>query len=94
LSMIYSVSQASSSVSRRAWCQLFGSMVEDRREAIGRSVEDAARLAGMESSEWAAIEAGHIPADPARLRSMAAALEVRFDHMALLVYLCQGAWAA
>ena len=31
---------------------------------------------------------------PARLRSMAAALEVRFDHMALLVYLCQGAWAA
>ena len=73
---------------------MFGSMVQDRREAIGRSVEDAARLSGMESSEWAAIEAGHVPADPARLRSMAAALEVSFDDMALLVYLCQGAWAA
>ena len=92
--MSYLVSHASSSVPRRAWCQLFGSMVQDRREAIRRSVEDAANLSGMESSEWAAIEAGHIPADPARLRSMAAALEVRFDHMALLVYLCQGAWAA
>jgi len=69
-------------------------MIQDRREAIGRSVEDAARLSGMVSTEWDAIEAGHVPADPARLRSMAAALEVRFDHMALLVYLCQGAWAA
>ena len=99
MSMTYLVSQAPSSVPRRAWCQLFGSMVQDRREAIGRSVEDAAQLAGMESSEWAAIEAGHIPADlvsddGARFRSMADALEVRFEDMALLVYLCQGAWAA
>ena len=94
MSMSYSVSQAPSSVSSRAWRQMFGSMVQDRREAIGRSVEEAACLSGMESSEWAAVEAGHIPADPARLRSMAAALEVRFDHMALLVYICQGAWAA
>ena len=92
--MSYLVSHAPSSATRRAWCQLFGGMIQDRREAIGRSVEDAARLSGMVSTEWDAIEAGHVPADPARLRSMAAALEVRFDHMALLVYLCQGAWAA
>ena len=82
------------SVSRRAWLEIFGGMIEERREAIGRSVEEAARLAGMESSEWAAIESGHIPANPERLRSMAAALEVRFDELSLLVYLCQGAWAA
>lgn len=69
-------------------------MVRKRREAIGCPIEEAARLAGMESSEWAAIETGHIPADPARLRSMAAALEIRFDQMTLLVYPCQGAWAA
>ena len=87
---MFLVSHAPSSVPRRAWCRLFGGMVQDRREAIGRSVEDAALLSGMEYSEWAAIEAGHIPADPARLRSIAAALEIRFDHMALLVYLCQG----
>jgi len=93
MSMYHSTSHASSSVTRTAWRRLFGRMVQNRREAIGRSVEEAARLAGMESSEWAAIEAGHIPADPARLRSMAAAIEVRFDQMSLLVYLCQGAWA-
>ena len=88
------MSPAPVSVSRRAWRQMFGSMIQERREAIGRSMEEAARLAGMESSEWAAVESGHIPADPVRLRSMAAALEVRFDQMALLVYVCQGAWAA
>lgn len=72
---------------------LFGSMVQDRRETIQRSVEDAAALAGMESSEWAAIEAGHILTDPSKLRSMAGALEIRFDQMAMLVHLCQDAWA-
>jgi transcriptional regulator with XRE-family HTH domain len=87
-------SESFTAVSRQAWCQLFGGMVQDRREAIGRSVEETARLARMESSEWAAIEAGYVPADPARLRSMAAALEVRFDQMAMLVYLCQEAWEA
>ncbi|MBV8116299.1 MAG: helix-turn-helix transcriptional regulator [Silvibacterium sp.] len=92
--MLDLVSHAPSSAPRRAWCQLFGAMVQDRRQAIGRSVEEAAQLSGMQSSEWTAIESGHIPADPARLRSMAAALEVRFDDMALLVYLCQGAWTA
>ena len=92
--MLDLVSHAPSSAPRRAWCQLFGAMVQDRRQAIGRSVEEAAQLSGMQSSEWTAIESGHIPVDPARLRFMAAALEVRFDDMALLVYLCQGAWTA
>ncbi len=73
--------------------RLFGEMIEDRRQMIGRSVEDCARLAGMEFSEWAAIEAGHIPADPSKLRPMAAALEIRWDDMAMLILLCQDAWA-
>ena len=73
--------------------QLFGSMIEDRREMIGRSVEDCARLAGMEFSEWAAIEAGHVPSDPDRVLAMAEALEIRRDQMAMLVFICQGAWA-
>jgi transcriptional regulator with XRE-family HTH domain len=94
MSMHRFVSHTPSSPNRRAWLAIFGGMIQERREAIGRSVEEAARLAGMESSEWAAIEAGHIPADPDRLRSMAAAIEVRFDQLALLVYLCQEAWAA
>ncbi len=77
----------------QTWRRLFGSMVQDCREALGRSVEEAARLSGMEASEWLAIEAGHIPADPERLRPMADALEIDFEQMAMTVFLCQGAWA-
>lgn len=78
---------------RSTWRRLFGDMIQECRRQTDRSVEETARLAGMESSEWAAIEAGHIPADPGRLRSMAAALEIGYDQMALMVFLCQGAWA-
>lgn len=78
---------------RRGFASLFGSMVQDRREAIQRSVEDCARLSGMEYSEWAAIEAGYVPSDSDRVLVMAAALEVRPDQMAMLAFLCQYAWA-
>jgi transcriptional regulator with XRE-family HTH domain len=89
-----SFSALNPSIRSQAWRQIFAGMIEDRREALGRSQEEAARLAGMESSEWAAIEAGYLPEDVARLRSVAAALEVRFEDMALLVFICQDAWAA
>jgi hypothetical protein len=81
-----------SPVRRQAWRRIFGTMVQDARQRLDRSVETAAGLAGMEASEWAAVEAGFIPADPARLRSMATALELRFDQMATLALLCRGAW--
>jgi len=96
MSMIRSASHPTASalnVSRDGLRRLFGSMVQDSREMIQRSVEDCARLAGMEPSEWAAIEAGYVPADPAKLRSMAAALEIRYDQLLMMVHLCQGAWA-
>lgn len=86
-------SEAALNAGRHGLRVLFGSMVQDRRETISRSVEDCAVLSGMESSEWVAIEAGHIPADPAKLRSMAAALEIRFDQLLMMVHLCQDAWA-
>jgi transcriptional regulator with XRE-family HTH domain len=74
---------------RQACSRLFGTCVEKTREARGRSVEEAARLAGMEASQWAAIEA--VP-DPARLRPMAGALECGYEKIALLAFICQGAW--
>ena len=61
------------SVRRLVWGRLFGQCVEKTREAAGRSVEEAAHLAGMEASEWSAVEAGFVP-DPAKLRPMADAL--------------------
>lgn len=96
MSMIRSASRPTASAlnaRRDGLRRLFGSMVQDSREMIQRSVEDCARLAGMESSEWAAIEAGYVPADPSKLRSMAAALEIRYDQLLMMVHLCQGAWA-
>ena len=46
-------------VRRLVWARLFGQCVGKTREAAGRSVEEAARLAGMETSQWAAVEAGY-----------------------------------
>ena len=61
-------------IRRQAWGRLFGTCIEKAREAGGRSVEEAAHLAGMEACQWAAIEDGYVP-DPAQLRPMAGALE-------------------
>ncbi len=79
-------------IRRQAWGQLFGSCIEKTREAGGRSVEEAAHLAGMEASQWAAIEGGYVPADSTQLRSMAGALECGYEKIALLAFICQGAW--
>ncbi|MGC1361880.1 MAG: helix-turn-helix domain-containing protein [Silvibacterium sp.] len=93
MSMTYFASQADfSAVRTEAWRRIFGMMIQKTRQATGRSLEESARLAGMESSEWAAVESGYIPADPSRLRSMAAALEIRFEQMATMVFICQSAW--
>jgi len=72
--------------------RLFGGMIQDVRESAGRSVEEAARLAAIEPSEWSAVESGHIAADPAWLRPMADALALPFDQMATMVHICQFAW--
>ena len=77
--------------SRMAWGRLFGNCIEKTRIACDRSIEEAARLAGMEVSEWLAIEAGWVP-DPAQLHPMSDALGLRFDKIALLAFICQGAW--
>ena len=77
---------------RQAWGQIFGCCIEKTREAGGRSIEQAAHLAGMEASEWAAIEAGYVPTDAAQLRSMAGALECGYDKIATMAVLCQDAW--
>ena len=59
---------------------------------IGQSLEETATLAGMETSEWVAIEAGHVPGDEAQLQSMAGALECHYDQIVSLALVCKGAW--
>ena len=55
MSMTFNVSNDLRITCRQAWGQLFGSCIEKTREAGGRSIEQAAHLAGMEASQWAAI---------------------------------------
>ena len=46
---------------RRLWGQFFGDMIREARQERGRSIEEAARLAGMEVAAWKAVEAGQVP---------------------------------
>lgn len=77
---------------RQAWGRLFGSCIEQTRQAGGHSIEEAASLAGMETCGWAAIEDGYVPADATQLRSIAGALECGYEKIALQAFICQGAW--
>ncbi len=79
-------------VRRAAWGRMFGHCIQKTRENTGLSVEKAAVLAGMKSSEWMAIEEGQVPQEIDRLRAMTDAMEVSFDKIATLVLVCREAW--
>jgi hypothetical protein len=76
---------------RKSWGNFFGGMISEARLERGRSVEDAAGAAGMEASEWEAVEAGRVP-DWATVCRMADALGVDRMGIASLVLLCHEAW--
>ena len=77
---------------RTVWGRMFGHCIQETRKKTALSIVEAARLSGMESSEWMAIEEGSVPQDINRLRAMADAMEVSFDKIATLVLVCREAW--
>jgi len=79
-------------IRRQSMGRLFGFCIHETRESAGLSIEEAARLSGMEFSEWLAIESGNVPQDINRLRAMAEAMQVNFDTIATMVLVCRGAW--
>lgn len=74
------------------WAGIFAKAIQKNRQARGLSLEDAARLAGMKTSEWAAIEAGAVPRTEAELHAIAGTLEIGYDQLFNLVLLCRDAW--
>ncbi len=72
--------------------RLFGHCISETRENAGLSIAEAARLSGMECSEWMAIEEGTVPQDITRLRAMADAMQISFDQIGTLVLVCRAAW--
>ena len=79
-------------VRRQSMGRLFGSCIQGVREEADLSLEEAARLSGMKTFEWAAIEEGTVPQDASRLRAMADAMQISFDQIGNLVLLCRAAW--
>jgi len=77
---------------RQMWGRLFGLGIRENRQKIGLSIEEAARLSGMEASEWTAIEDGYVPQTAAQLHSIAGTLEISYDRLLSLVLLCREAW--
>lgn len=50
-------------------------LVRKRRRDLGMTVADAAKICGIELSQWAAIEDGFVPSDEPTLRWIAETLE-------------------
>jgi transcriptional regulator with XRE-family HTH domain len=92
MSIASSSSSRLSAIRRRTWGKLFGRFIQSAREKESRSVEEAARLAGMETSRWEAVEAGQVPSSLEQLLSIAAALNMDRAEMRGLVVLCREAW--
>jgi transcriptional regulator with XRE-family HTH domain len=77
---------------RQVWGSLFGRGIQEARNNAGLSVEEAAHLAGMEVSEWVAMEEGCVPQTTDQLHSIAGTLEISYDRLLNLVLLCRQAW--
>ncbi len=82
----------SSYLLRRSMGRLFGFFIQEARKKAALSIAEAARLSGMEASEWMAIEEGIVPQDIDRLRAMADAMEISFEQIAMPVLVCRAAW--
>ena len=62
---------------------VFGAWIRHRRLELGLSFARAAAAAGLDQSDWKALEQGWVPSTDERLlRSIACALEIRFDELA------------
>ena len=92
MSMLINSQEDFSRVNRQIWGEIFGLMIQKGRENKGSSVEEAARLAGMDPSIWLSVEGGQVPETAAQLRSMAGALELRKVQVGTMVLLCGDAW--
>ena len=79
---------------RPGWTSALARYTRKRREELGLSPERAAELAGLESSEWAALESGWwMPASDnlPLIRAIAGTLEVSWMDYSFLVLMadCQ-----
>ncbi|WP_348263272.1 helix-turn-helix transcriptional regulator [Telmatobacter sp. DSM 110680] len=77
---------------RQAWGHLFGGLLRDAREERGCSLENAAQAAGMEVTQWEAVEAGQVPENWEQVHRMADGLGIDRSWLIPLVLFCHEAW--
>ncbi len=78
---------------RRFYGSALARTVRRRRTDLGMTIEAAAKLAGMEVSEWMALEAGWIP-EAHELWPIAEVLEVRNSQIACLAVISRCCYEA
>jgi len=66
-----------------------GRYIEGRRRELNMLIERAAELAGIEFSEWCALEAGWVPSDENTLGAVAETLEVTRSQIAILAMIAR-----
>jgi transcriptional regulator with XRE-family HTH domain len=75
------------------WARVFGRFISSARERAGLSIENAAKLAGMDPRNWRATESGSwLPTTKQQLQLMAAAVHIDWSIMTRIVTLCREAW--
>jgi hypothetical protein len=78
-----------------SWPLTLAHYTRRRRQELGLSIERAAELAGLELSQWYALEEGWVPEpdDPGRIEAIAATLEIfwgDYSFLALMASCQQG----
>ena len=76
---------------RLAWDAALARYSRQRRKQLGLTQERAAQLAGLELSEWCAMEAGWVPDDMGTIQAIAATLETSWADYSFLALMadCQ-----
>jgi hypothetical protein len=74
-----------------SWPLALARYARRRREELDLSLERAAQLAGLELSEWYALESGWVPDldDMGRIQAIAATLEVGWMDFSVLLLMAQ-----
>lgn len=81
-----SASPSARAVSHRQWyANLLARYSKKRRAELGLTVEDAAELAGMQVSEWAAMEDGWLPSERSMVRAIAGTLCVHWADLDMML---------
>ena len=75
--------------SRLRWACALARYTHDRRQELGLTVAEAAELAGLEVSQWAALEDGWVPEELATIRAVAGTLEVRWTDLHMVAFLAR-----